>query len=120
MAVAKRPPLPVMLVANALDEGEVVFRTASGWSADHRHALIAGNVEAADALEAEGLAETAANKVVDAYLVDVELTASGPEPRHYRERLRTLGPSIRTDLGKQAELAGAAERLRQGSPHVSL
>jgi hypothetical protein len=103
MAVAKRPPLPVILVANDLAEGEVVFRTAAGWSPDHRDALIAGNVEAADALEAEGAAEMAANKVVDAYLVDVVLDESGPLPRHYRERLRTLGPSVRTDLGKQAE-----------------
>ncbi len=108
MALAKRPPLPVILVANDLAEGEVVFRTAAGWSPDHREALIAGNVEAADALEAEGLAEMAANKVVDAYLVDVVLGENGPLPRHYRERLRTLGPSVRTDLGKQAEIARQA------------
>ncbi|SDQ94507.1 Protein of unknown function [Rhizobiales bacterium GAS191] len=116
MAVAKRPPLPVILVANELAEGDVVFRTASGWSRDHRDALIAGNAEAADALEAEGQAEMAANKVIDAYLVDVVLAENGPLPRHYRERLRTLGPSVRTDLGKQAETAHQAENAL----HVSL
>jgi hypothetical protein len=115
MALAKRPPLPVILVANDLVEGEVVFRTAAGWSPDHRQALIAGNIEAAAALEAEGLAEMAANKVVDAYLVDVVLGENGPLPRHYRERLRTLGPSVRTDLGKQAEGVRAVESF-----HVSL
>jgi hypothetical protein len=109
MALPKRPPLPVILIANDLVAGDVVFRTADGWSLDHRRALIAGNAEAADALEAEGLAEMASNKVVDAYLVDVVLDETGPLPRHYRERLRTLGPSVRTDLGKQA-----------GSSHVSL
>ena len=102
MALPKRPPLPVILIANDLIEGDVVFRTANGWSPDAREALIAGNAEAADALEAEGLAEMSRNKVVDAYLVDVILGEEGPQPRHFRERLRTLGPSIRTDLGKQA------------------
>jgi hypothetical protein len=116
MALPKRPPLPVILIANDLADGEVVFRTAGGWSPDHREALIAGNGEAADALEAEGAAEMAANKVVDAYLVDVTLEESGPVPRHYRERLRTLGPSIRTDLGKQAVGLGRVEGLH----HVSL
>jgi len=114
MALPKRPQLPVILVANDLVEGEVLFRTAHGWSPDHRRALIAGNAEAAEALEAEGRSEMAANKVVDAYLVDVVLDESGPLPRHYRERLRTLGPSIRTDLGKQAQ--GPAG----GSRHVPL
>ena len=102
MALPKRPPLPVILTANALLGGEVVFRTAKGWSADHRDALIAGNDAAATALESEGQAEMAANAVVEAYLVDVEPGEDGPVPRHFRERLRTLGPSIRTDLGKQA------------------
>jgi sulfite reductase (NADPH) hemoprotein beta-component len=36
-------------------------------------------------------------------LIDVEVKPDGtPEPCHYRERLRTLGPSTRLDLGKQA------------------
>jgi sulfite reductase (NADPH) hemoprotein beta-component len=53
---------------------------------------------------------------VDAYLVDVVLGENGPQPRHFRERLRTLGPSIRRDLGKQARSVIKA----QGGPHVSL
>ena len=116
MALPKRPPLPVILIANDLIEGDVVFRTANGWSPDAREALIAGNAEAADALEAEGLAEMSRNKVVDAYLVDVILGEDGPQPRHFRERLRTLGPSIRTDLGKQADHLSRAG----SSHHVSL
>ena len=43
-------------------------------------------------------------KVVDPYLVDVEIAADGrSRPRHYREALRALGPSMRPDLGKQAD-----------------
>jgi hypothetical protein len=118
MALPKRPPLPLILIANDLADGEVVFRTAGGWSTDHRQALIAGNAEAADALEAEGAAEMANNKVVDAYLVDVVLGENGPLPRHYRERLRTLGPSVRTDLGKQAGGARRVERSHVEGLHV--
>jgi hypothetical protein len=116
MALPKRPPLPVILMANDLVDGEVVFRTANGWSPNSSEALIAGNAQAADALEAEGLAEMSRDKVVDAYLVDVVLGENGPQPRHYRERLRTLGPSIRRDLGKQAR----SVIKTQGGPHVSL
>jgi Protein of unknown function (DUF2849) len=116
MALPKRPPLPVILTANDLVDGEVVFRTANGWSSASREALIAGNAEAADALEAEGLAEMNRNRVVDAYLVDVVLGENGPQPRHFRERLRTLGPSIRPDLGKQARDGADAP----GGQHVSL
>ena len=116
MALPKRPPLPVILVANDLVDGEVVFRTANGWSPDSSEALIAGNTEAAEALEAEGLDEMNRNKVVDAYLVDVVLGENGPQPRHFRERLRTLGPSIRTDLGKQAQ----SVLNTQGVQHVSV
>jgi uncharacterized protein DUF2849 len=116
MALPKRPPLPVILVANDLIGGEVVFRTATGWSCNSRDAVIAGNAEAADALEAEGLAEMKRNQVVDAYLIDVVLGENGPQPRDFRERLRTLGPSIRPDLGKQARDGAHA----QGGQHVSV
>ena len=34
MALPKRPPLPVILMANDLVDGEVVFRTANGWSSE--------------------------------------------------------------------------------------
>ena len=45
-----------------------------------------------------------ANVIVDPYLVQVTISADGePVPVHYRERMRTLGPTTRLDLGKQAE-----------------
>lgn len=50
--------------------------------------------------------------VVDAYLVDVAIEDGVPVPRHYRERMKTTGPSIRRDLGKQAELPLAQAFLR--------
>jgi hypothetical protein len=103
MAAVKRPPLPVIMIANDLLEGDVVFATAEGWTRDPRQALVANDEEAADALERFGVTEFLHAKVVGPELVDVELKDGAPAPRHLREILRTLGPSTRPDLGKQAD-----------------
>jgi hypothetical protein len=103
MAAVKRPPLPVILVANDLTEGEVIFAAKSGWTRDVREARVASDESGALALEQFGAAQAILCKVIDAYLVDVELEDGVPVPRHYREKLRTLGPSHRLDLGKQAD-----------------
>ena len=105
--VVKRPPLPAILLANDLLDGDVVFAIAGadgllGWTRDPGLALVAADDAAAERLESFAAAELAAQHVVDAYLVDVELAAGGPVPRHFRERFKTLGPSNRPDLGKQA------------------
>jgi len=91
-------------VANDLLEGDVVFAAAQGWTRDPREARIAHDETQAQALERFGASEFLHARVVDPYLVDVTLSAEGaPVPRHYREILRTLGPSNRPDLGKQAD-----------------
>jgi hypothetical protein len=103
--------LPAILLANDLLSGEVVFFGTSGWSLDPADAEIAQDREAAGRLQAEAARALAANRVVDAYLVDVTLSPAGlPVPNHFRERFKIKGPSIRPDLGKQAvypHLAGA-------------
>ncbi|MFJ5368310.1 DUF2849 domain-containing protein [Bosea sp. CER48] len=108
MATApKRVPLPAILLANDLLDGDVVFATAGDaaalvWTRDPALALVAADDAAADRLEAFATAELRGNKVVDAYLVDVAIEGRRPVPRHFRERFKTLGPSNRPDLGKQA------------------
>lgn len=104
MATVKRPPLPVILVANDLLEGDVVFAAVDGWTRDPRQALVADEEAAAEALERFGAEEFRQSRIVDAYLVDVQVNTDGlAVPRHYREALRLLGPSVRPDLGKQAD-----------------
>jgi Protein of unknown function (DUF2849) len=46
------------------------------------------------------------NEVVDAYLIEVAREEGQVRPLKLREYLRTVGPSVRTDLGKQARTAG--------------
>ena len=116
-ATAKRVPLPAILLANDLLDGDVVFAAigdagALAWTRDPAQALVAGDDVAAERLEAFATAELAGNKVVDAYLVDVAIEDGVPVPRHYRERMKTTGPSIRRDLGKQADLPLAQAFLR--------
>ena len=106
-AQAKRVPLPAILLANDLLDGDVVFAVADAagplaWTRDPALALVAADDAAADRLEAFAATELRGNKVVDAYLVDVAIESGSPVPRHFRERFKTLGPSNRPDLGKQA------------------
>lgn len=94
---------PQVATANDLLEGDVVYLTAErGWTRRHEEAAVAEDPEAAKALLAD--AEAQADRIVGAYLADAEVDEDGkPRPVHYRERLRTLGPSNRLDLGRQAE-----------------
>ena len=41
--------------------------------------------------------------VTGSYLVDAERRAGQVRAAHIRERMRALGPTVRPDLGKQAE-----------------
>jgi hypothetical protein len=104
MTIAKRPPLPVILLANHFLDGEVVFWSGQGWSRDPSEALVARTDTEAEALEAVTQTVAKGAEVVDAALVDVTLSkTSSPVPNHFRERFKISGPSVRTDLGKQAE-----------------
>jgi hypothetical protein len=115
MTTPKRPPLPVILNANNLLEGDVVFwgvqKGVEGWVRDHRLSIVANTTEEADRLDAIGQAEFQSNRVVDVYLVDVVLDEQGiAQPKHYRERIKTLGPSIHPQCGKQADYGFAPYR----------
>ena len=104
MSAVKRPPLPVILLANDLLDGIVVFWTGVTWSPDPFAALVAHGDVQADELESIGQQAYAENQVVDHALVDVTINAAGTAiPNHFRERFKISGPSVRRDLGKQAD-----------------
>jgi hypothetical protein len=89
-----------VLTANRLIDGEVVYWRAGGWVEAFGEAeIFAGEAEAKAALD-RAQHSVAANTVVGPYLFD--LRADGA-PAKEREIIRAMGPSVRTDLGKQAD-----------------
>jgi hypothetical protein len=106
----KRPPLPLILTANALLDGDVIFYTGTGWSPRLADALVARDDDGAVRLEAGQQQSEVRGEVVEPYLASVHVDAQGRLlPRHYRERIRVKGPTIRADLGPQA--AGEARHV---------
>jgi hypothetical protein len=97
-----------VMTANRLADGEVVFLATRGWVEEIDRATLATTEEQAKALDALGRQAVAVNEVVDAYLVEVVKEGGRVRPLKLREYLRTLGPSVRTDLGKQARNGGDA------------
>ncbi len=101
-----------IITANRLADGLVVFLDAAGdWSEDfHQGAIIADPAAKAKALAVA--AEAAArNHVVDPYAIELELRAGHLAPKALRERIRATGPTVRLDLGKQAQ--GLAPTIAQ-------
>jgi hypothetical protein len=97
-----------VLTANRLFDGEVVWFANGAWIEAIDEAEIAADKGHEERLEEAGRAALAANLVVDVNLIDVEFIDGGIHPTRLRERIRAAGPTIRTDLGKQARLAKAA------------
>ena len=112
--------LTQIVTANRLIDGIVVFQDeAGGWSEDFARA--ASHEDAAAALARAG-EDVAASLIVDPYAIDVELRNGHYTPKALREAIRATGPTVRRDLGKQAEgLAPLqAAHTPTETPHVSL
>jgi hypothetical protein len=98
-----------VMTANRLRDGDVVFLTRSGaWSEKVDDAVLAQEPQAVAALEARAAEDVKANLVTGQYLFEATRVNGKIRADHMRERIRTLGPTIRADLGKQANgTAGA-------------
>jgi len=112
--------LTQIVTANRLIDGIVVFQDdAGGWSEDFARADV--HEDAAAALARASL-DVAASLIVDPYAIEVELRNGRYAPKALREAIRAAGPTVRRDLGKQANgLAPlhAAHAPKEQS-HVSL
>jgi hypothetical protein len=96
-------PSQQMLTANRLRDGDVVYWRAGGWvEALGDGEVFAANAEAEAALEA-ARKFVAGNVVVNPYLFEVRAEADGVLPVKEREIIRAAGPTVRSDLGKQAQ-----------------
>jgi Protein of unknown function (DUF2849) len=85
---------PVVITANRLSDGAVIYWSAGGhWTTT----LTAARVVTTSAEAKQLLSDAAADDVgaIGAYVAPVELTADGcVEPANLRERIRLLGPTI--------------------------
>jgi hypothetical protein len=93
-------PVPQRLTANRLTDGAVLYWKAGGWVERLADGEVFAEPAAADAAVAAAQAFVADNRVVNPYLFDVHADGS---PVKEREIIRAAGPSVRDDLGKQAQ-----------------
>lgn len=96
------PPALKVLTANRLRSGDVLYWKPDGWTERLADAEVFAEDAAAEAALAGAQASVAANQVVTPYLFEVRQTKAGFVPLKEREIIRSLGPSVRPDTGKQA------------------
>lgn len=91
------------VTANLLTSGEVVYWSAqSTWTLDPDEAKVVEGAEAAAALLADATPADVESRVLDPYLFEVVDKDGKMVPASVRETIRAAGPTIRPDLGKQA------------------
>ena len=106
-----------VLTANRLKDGLVVFLgDGNGWTPWIDEATIARSKEEAVRLDSKGNEQSKMNIVVGPYLIDVVEEGRKIRATQIREHMRTLGPSVRPDLGLQAEQKDAD--VRQGPAFI--
>ena len=98
-----------VMTANRLRDGDAVFLTRAGiWSEKIDDAALVQEPQATAALEARAADDVKTNHITGQYLIEAERINGKIRATLTRERIRTLGPSVRLDLGKQADgTAGA-------------
>lgn len=81
---------PVVVTANRLSDGAVVYRTANNaWSTSLDEALVVSTAPAATQLLSDALADDVG--AVGAYVAPVGVNAGRVEPGNLRERIRARG-----------------------------
>lgn len=97
------PAAPLkILTANRLLTGAVLYWRAGRWIETLAKAEIFADEISAETGLVQAQASVAANQVVSPYLFDVRQDKVGPRPVKKREVIRSQGPSVRPDTGKQA------------------
>ncbi len=92
-----------MITANRLSDGLVVFLDAAGaWTEDFHAGVVLTEEAAKTQALAEAAKAAAENVVVEPYWIDLETRAGHLVPKALREAIRATGPTVRSDLGKQA------------------
>ncbi|WP_099866515.1 DUF2849 domain-containing protein [Pararhizobium haloflavum] len=92
------------LTANRLSDGIAVWLGADGgWHESLDEAFVARHEAAVSGLHDAEKVAALDNQVVDVAVIDVEEREGHLYALRLRERIRALGPTVRSDLGKQVE-----------------
>ena len=83
----------ILLTGNDLETGAVVWWDGSGWTTALEKAVDVG--EDGEVIMAR---EEAARRVNVPYAVSAEMQGDTPRPSHIKDRIRSLGPTVRPDL----------------------
>ncbi len=85
---------PVVVTANRVGDGAVVYRRADGeWATDLSSAVVTTDAESARELVQAAIAD--GRRAVDPYIAPVKLTRDGQvRPGNLRELIRLSGPTI--------------------------
>ena len=100
-----------VITANRLRDGVVVWLGADGSWVDRIADAVAFEGPASDAALAQGVEAEGRQFLVAPYKIEVTMVAGTPVPVSVKEHIRALGPSVRLDLGKQAEDEAPAAAL---------
>jgi hypothetical protein len=92
-----------ILTANRLADGAVVYWQKDGWQESLAAAAALPTQTDADAAMQDAERSVADRIVVSPYLFAARVEADGLHPIEEREIIRAAGPTIRRDLGKQAD-----------------
>ncbi|PIO96714.1 hypothetical protein CJ014_24045 [Pleomorphomonas carboxyditropha] len=91
-------PMPEILTANRLSDGDVVYRTAAGdWVTDVDAAEPIDGAERLAAAQAAADADVKASRVLDVVAIAVEIADGRIVPKRLRERIRAFGPTVKSD-----------------------
>jgi len=93
---------PQMLTANRLVDGDVLYWKDGDWVLALAEGEVFADPKAADAALAAAQTYVTGNVVVAPYLFEVKLVGDVVKPVKEREIIRAAGPTVRSDLGKQA------------------
>ncbi|NJK88495.1 MAG: DUF2849 domain-containing protein [Myxococcales bacterium] len=90
---------PNVITGQRLNDGIVVFWTGDSWVERIDRAQVREGDESL-ASTVESLKLEHRNSIVDIYAIDVEIGGEAPRPVRFRERLRSVGPTVRPDLNR--------------------
>jgi Protein of unknown function (DUF2849) len=100
---------PVVVTANRVGDGAVVYRRADGWTTELAAATV--TADAGHAREIMRAASADDLRAVGSYIAPVTLTAAGAvRPGNLRERIRLAGPTIHLPADLKVETLASTVR----------